>query len=60
MKKYILFLFFLSSLDSFSQNTISGKVTDDKNNPLIGANVFISENNFGVVSDEKIIFILLS
>ncbi len=53
MKKYILFLFFLFSLDSFSQNTFSGKVTDDKNNPLIGANVFISEINFGVVTDEN-------
>ena len=53
MKKYILFLFFLFSLDSFSQNTFSGKVTDDKNNPLIGANVFISETNFGVVTDEN-------
>ena len=53
MKKYILFLFFLFSLDSFSQNTLSGKVTDDKNNPLIGANVFISEINFGVVTDEN-------
>tara|TARA_X000000950_G_scaffold27119_1_gene29202 strand:+ start:30890 stop:33751 length:2862 start_codon:yes stop_codon:yes gene_type:complete len=53
VKKYILFLFFLFSLDSFSQNTLSGKVTDDKNNPLIGANVFISEINFGVVTDEN-------
>ena len=53
MKKYILFLFFLFSLDSFSQNTFSGKVTDDKNNPLIGANVFVSEINFGVVTDEN-------
>ena len=53
MKKYILFLFFLFSLDSFSQNTLSGKVTDDKKNPLIGANVFISEINFGVVTDEN-------
>ena len=53
MKKYILFLFFLFSLDSFSQNTFSGKVTDDKNNPLIGANVFISEINFGVITDEN-------
>ena len=53
MKKYILFLFFLFSLDSFSQNTLSGKVTDDKNNPLIGANVFFSEINLGVITDEN-------
>ncbi len=45
MKNQILFLMFLLSLLSYSQNKITGKVTTENNIPLQNAVVHIAENN---------------
>ena len=44
-------LFFSSFL--FSQNTISGKITDQKGNPVPGANIYIDGTYDGTSSDDK-------
>ena len=49
---FTLTLFFFTLL-GFSQTTISGIVVDNKNNPIIGANVFIEGTYDGVTSNEK-------
>jgi len=36
-----------------AQNTISGKVTDQNGNPMVGANVFLSEQNKGTVTGQN-------
>jgi outer membrane cobalamin receptor len=41
MKTIITFLFFAISVSGFSQSVVSGKVTDQKGNPVSGANVYI-------------------
>ncbi|WP_348799179.1 TonB-dependent receptor [Flavobacterium adhaerens] len=53
MKKYILAL--LLGLSNFlqAQNTISGKVTDSNNNPLIGVTVDASDTHKSVKTDEN-------
>jgi len=52
MKK--LFLFFISQvilLPSFSQQTVKGKITDDKNIPIAGASVQVKNTLRGTFSD---------
>ncbi|MFV8269819.1 TonB-dependent receptor [Flavobacterium sp. GT2N3] len=44
--------FLLFSLLIFAQNTISGKVVDEKGKPISGANVFIEGTNDGTSSTE--------
>lgn len=51
MKKSILFLLLLCSAVAFSQNTIMGKVTDIKGEPLPGASVIEKGTSTGVVTD---------
>ena len=51
MKKSILFLLLLCSTVAFSQNTIMGKVTDIKGEPLPGASVIEKGTSTGVVTD---------
>ena len=46
------FAFLLFSLAVFSQNTISGKVVDEKGKPVSGANVFIEGTYDGASSSE--------
>ncbi|MEO8254584.1 MAG: carboxypeptidase-like regulatory domain-containing protein, partial [Flavobacterium sp.] len=46
----ITFLFLTAFL--FSQNTISGKVVDEKGNPIIGANIYIDGTYDGATSSE--------
>jgi hypothetical protein len=53
MKTKITLLFLLFSAIVFSQTSISGKVVDTKNNPILGANVFIEGTYDGETSDEK-------
>ncbi|WP_395066948.1 carboxypeptidase-like regulatory domain-containing protein [Flavobacterium sp.] len=53
MKTTITFFILLLSTLGFSQTKISGKVVDQKNNPIIGANVFIEGSYDGISSDEK-------
>jgi iron complex outermembrane recepter protein len=49
----VLFLItiMLSGLLGYSQNSISGKITDEKGEALVGASVFLPDLNKGVVSD---------
>ena len=61
--KLIIILFFLGTLVSFSQNTISGSITDEKNVSLPFANVILYQKGNievvkGVVSDDEGNFIL--
>lgn len=52
MKHFFLFLIFLILIHlSFGQTTIMGKVTDQKKNPLAGANIFIQNSYDGATSD---------
>ncbi|RTY74636.1 TonB-dependent receptor [Flavobacterium sp. LS1R10] len=47
-----LFAFLLFSLTIFSQNTVSGKVVDEKGKPVSGANIFIEGTYDGASSSE--------
>lgn len=47
----LTFLLLLLSTAIIAQSTVSGTVTDDENNPLIGANVFIDGTTTGTVTD---------
>ena len=60
MTKQILILFtILLSINSFSQNKIQGTVKDSlTNEKLIGASVFISEMNIGVIANAQGNFVL--
>lgn len=52
-KNLYAFFFLLFAIAGFSQNTISGKVTDQKGYPVPGANVFIEGTYDGTSSDEN-------
>ena len=49
----LLLLFTLATAFSYGQKEISGVVTDDKNEPLIGATVVVKGTNEGTVTDVK-------
>lgn len=52
MKRFLQIAFFsLTSLTSWAQSTISGKVTDDKGKPVIGASVYLDNTLDGGTSD---------
>ncbi len=51
--KISTFIVLFFSLLGFSQTQISGKVTDEKNNPIPGANVFIEGSYDGGSTDDK-------
>ncbi len=53
MKQFIVLLFTLNSIYIFSQVTISGKVTDNKKNPVIGSNVYLDGTYDGGSTNEK-------
>jgi iron complex outermembrane receptor protein len=54
MKKvFLIFVMIFSHIISNAQNKISGKVTDQNNLPLIGANIFVPEMNKGTVTDNN-------
>ncbi|WP_396191709.1 carboxypeptidase-like regulatory domain-containing protein [Flavobacterium sp.] len=53
MKTIIKFLIALISTVGFSQTTISGKVVDEKNNAIAGANIFIDGTYDGATSNEN-------
>ncbi|MBP9881687.1 MAG: TonB-dependent receptor, partial [Chitinophagales bacterium] len=48
---FTLLLLFLTVGSAFSQTTISGVVTDNKNNTLPGANIFLKDTYDGTTSD---------
>ena len=51
MKKAFLVVLMLSSSLIFAQNTISGSVSDENNNPIPGATVVLEGTTTGVVTD---------
>ncbi len=51
MKKAFLVALMLLSGFVYSQDTISGSVTDGNNNPIPGASVVVDGTNRGVVTD---------
>lgn len=48
-----IFIVVLINLNAYSQNKISGLVTDQNNQPLPGATIYISEINSGTISDKN-------
>jgi outer membrane cobalamin receptor len=50
MKTIITIAFFLFTIISFSQATVSGKIVDIKNKPIVGANVFIEGSYDGATT----------
>ena len=52
MRKLYLLLFFFGSLWIHAQVTVSGKVFDEKGNPLQGASVYLNNTTMGTTSDE--------
>ncbi|WP_300566421.1 TonB-dependent receptor [Flavobacterium sp.] len=53
MKTYITIIALFISLIGFSQATISGKITDNKNKPLSGVNVFVDGTYDGATTNES-------
>jgi iron complex outermembrane receptor protein len=55
MKKVVVgLILYLASLTVWAQNSLIGRVVDDKNNlPLVGASVWIETANRGTVTDEN-------
>jgi hypothetical protein len=53
MQKLITFIAILISSMTFAQTTISGKVTDTKNQPVFGANVYLDGTYDGATSNEN-------
>ena len=53
MRHCIFFLFALFSLSTSAQTNISGIVTDSKNNPIIGANIYLDGSYDGTSSNEE-------
>jgi len=52
MKKYLLFLFIGFSICTIAQSTMSGNITDQNNNPIFGAVIYIETLNLGTTSEE--------
>ena len=53
MKKLIIIIIVLMGFINYAQTTISGKVTDAKNQPIIGANVYLDGTYDGDTSNDK-------
>ena len=53
MKSIFTFLVLFFSIVCFSQTKISGKVVDEKNQPIIGANIYIEGTYDGTTSSEN-------
>ena len=53
MKRILFFLFTICQLSVIAQTTISGKVTDSKNNAIFGANVYLDGTYDGSSTNEK-------
>ena len=51
MKKAFLVVLMLLSGFVYSQDSISGSVTDENNNPIPGASIVVDGTNRGVVTD---------
>lgn len=53
MRKILLILFIGFSAMINAQNTVSGKITDSKNQPIIGVSVYVPELHKGTITDEN-------
>ena len=53
MKQVLFFLIAICQISLTAQTTVSGKVTDKKGEPIIGANVFLDGTYDGVSTNEK-------
>lgn len=53
MKTFILIVLIISSFQAFSQNEISGVVTDRKAQPILGANVYLDGTYDGAMTNNK-------
>lgn len=53
MKTIFTFIVFFFTTITFSQTTLSGKVVDEKGNPISGANIFIEGSYDGTSSNDK-------
>ena len=53
MKRILFFLFTICQLSVIAQTTISGKVTDSKNNAIFGANVYLDGTYDGSSTNEN-------
>lgn len=48
---FVLITLFIGTVSAFSQIKVSGTILDDKNDPLIGANVIVKGTKNGTISD---------
>jgi len=53
MRKLVLVLAIFASMASYAQNTVNIIVTDENENPLVGANVVLKGTTTGTVTDES-------
>ena len=51
MKKIIQILFVIGCVSVTAQNSLTGKITDINNEPLIGVDIYATEFHKGTVSD---------
>jgi hypothetical protein len=58
MKQLFLFFCIIFQFSLIAQTNISGKVTDKKNNPIFGANIYLDGTYEGVSTNEKVNFLL--
>ena len=55
MKRYSIYLLLIvifSCNEMLSQNSVKGKITDDMNSPVMGADIYIEQLHIGTTSDE--------
>ncbi len=53
MKTIFTFIVFFFTIITYSQTTLSGRVVDEKGNPISGANIFIEGSYDGTSSNDK-------
>ena len=53
MKTFLQLTMLFLTITTFSQNIISGKIVDEKKQPITAANIFIEGTYDGTSSDEK-------
>ncbi|WP_313360983.1 carboxypeptidase-like regulatory domain-containing protein [Empedobacter sp.] len=53
MKKIFTSVFILSAALSYAQSTLKGKITDQNQQPIVGAEVFWQSSDITVITDEK-------
>ncbi len=51
MKKSFTVVFFLCCIATYAQTTVTGRIVDNNNSPVLGANILVTELSEGTVSD---------